>query len=99
MALMPMEIEKVDDITVGQTVDDIAGNPRVHHNRNDIGVAENLTAFPDEDGEREDPENRQRPYVPLKHPPRAAAVLDVREIEESVNHQHQELLQDLVCAQ
>ena len=47
---------------------------------------EDCLALPDKECEGDKPEGGKRPDLTLKHPPGAAAVLDIREIEEVRNN-------------
>ena len=80
-----MEVEHIDDVAAKNTVDQVADNPGVKQRFGKRNV-KNAFPFPDKQCKREESENRERPDLPLKHPPGAAAVLDIGQIEHSRNN-------------
>ena len=85
----PVEIEHIDHITAEKAVDDISNNPRVKKRLGDCRKpprAKYRLALPDEERQRDESEDRERPDLSLEHPPRAPAVLDIGEVEEVRNN-------------
>ena len=94
----PVEIEHVNHKATEQAVNDISDDTGV---KNRLGnsrqkspgpssvsrlmSSENGLPLPDQKRKRDEAEDRERPDLPLEHPPRAPAVLDVREVEEPRN--------------
>ncbi len=88
MMRSPVKIEHIYDMTPEYPVDQIPDYAGVKENFAygvDFTGSENAFALPKKKRERRDAENGERPNLPLKHPPGATAVLDVRKIEKAVD--------------
>ena len=84
----PVKIKHVDDIPAKKSVDDVTDNTRIKkrlRNRGHPPLAKDGPTLPDQETKRNEPENRERPNLPLKHPPRTPSVLNVGKIENRQN--------------
>ena len=85
----PVEIEHVNHIAAEKTVDYIADYSSV---KKWLGYRRQEThpkhrfAFPDQECESDEAEDRKWPDLALEHPPRTTAVLNIGEVEEVRNN-------------
>ena len=93
----PVEIEHVNHIAAEKTVDYIADYSSVKKwlgYRSEVwkfgrfgGLeGKDRASLPNHKRQRDEPENCKRPDLPLEHPPRTTAVLNIGEVEEVRNN-------------
>ena len=105
-----MEIEHVDHIAAEEAVDDVADYSRVEKRLGDrsevwkfgrFGGLEgkDRASLPDQEREGDETEDGERPDLALEHPPCAAAVLDVGEVEEPRNDGNRRGVLEVACGE
>ena len=108
VAAAPVDVEHVDDEAAEESVDGIADDAGVDKRFGDgakpgrgqwLAAAEYGAALPYQERERGNAEDGQRPDMALEHPPCAAAVLDVREVEKAGNQDYRLLSFQVVYGQ